>query len=281
MDTCLFPLTPFLNFDSSHCQSLPRRIFKNKFLMLIASPFYWELIQMKFVKNKWTEFNYKLQNLAKKDKIEEYQNLSVTLCVTLCVTQPSYASLNHLRQDIDFINNFDTIWSSKWLWSIIFSSESDYLDDKTFQHMHVTCLKDEISIGPQGLVCICAHPIYGFVCLSVLHLQLKRDHWADKTCQNFFNQIITVLDKSCWDAVATGKLYQCDPSLQGWQQWKMPILTCSPSVWNSARCLRVRDRASPWLSTLAPPSPSHWTPARRMHPWKPMWCNQRKRKRRN
>ena len=38
--------------------------------MLIASPFYWELIQMKFVKNKWTEFNYKLQNLAKKDKIK-------------------------------------------------------------------------------------------------------------------------------------------------------------------------------------------------------------------
>ena len=96
--------------------------------------------------------------------IEEYQNLSVTLCVTLCVTQPSYASLNHLRQDIDFINNFDTIWSSKWLWSIIFSSESDYLDDKTFQHMHVTCLEDEISIGPQGLVCICAHPIYIWIC---------------------------------------------------------------------------------------------------------------------
>ena len=88
----------------------------------------------------------------------------------LCVTQPSYASLNHLRQDIDFINNFDTIWSSKWLWSIIFSSESDYLDDKTFQHMHVTCLKDDISIGPQGLVCICAHPIYGFAGLAVLHL---------------------------------------------------------------------------------------------------------------
>ena len=82
----------------------------------------------------------------------------------LCVTQPSHASLNHLRQDIDFINNFDTIWSSKWLWSIIFSSESDYLDDKTFQHMHVTCLKDEISIGPQGLVCICAHPIYIWIC---------------------------------------------------------------------------------------------------------------------
>ena len=30
--------------------------------------------------------------------IEEYQNLSVTLCVTLCVTQPSYASLNHLMR---------------------------------------------------------------------------------------------------------------------------------------------------------------------------------------
>ena len=62
----------------------------------------------------------------------------------LCVTQPSYASLNHLRQDMDFINNFDTIWSSKWLWSIIFFSESDYLDEKTFQHMHVTYLKDDI-----------------------------------------------------------------------------------------------------------------------------------------
>ena len=41
-------------------------------------------------------------------------------------------------QDVDFINKFDTIWSSKWLWSIIFFSESGYLDDRLFQHMHVT-----------------------------------------------------------------------------------------------------------------------------------------------
>ena len=112
----------------------------------------------------------------------------------LCVTQPSYASLNHLRQDMDFINNFDTIWSSKWLWSIIFSSESDYLDDKTFQHMHVTCLKDDISIGPQGLVCICAHPIYGFAGLAVLHLSNPADKWY----QRFLWSVAGFLPKKSW-----------------------------------------------------------------------------------
>ena len=122
----------------------------------------------------------------------------------LCVTQPSHASLNHLRQDIDFINNFDTIWSSKWLWSIIFSSESDYLDDKTFQHMHVTCLKDEISIGPQGLVCICAHPIYIWICWFgrfafvkpsrqvISTLPLERRWISPKKFMDFPNPIICI-----------------------------------------------------------------------------------------
>ena len=122
----------------------------------------------------------------------------------LCVTQPSHASLNHLRQDIDFINNFDTIWSSKWLWSIIFSSESDYLDDKTFQHMHVTCLEDEISIGPQGLVCICAHPIYIWICWFgrfafvkpsrqvISTLPLERRWISPKKFMDFPNPIICI-----------------------------------------------------------------------------------------
>ena len=104
----------------------------------------------------------------------------------LCVTWPSYASLDHLIrhltilsvtqqfcQDVDFINKFDTIWSSKWLWSIIFFSESGYLDDRTFQHMHVTvkALKDLCVFAHCRYIWICWFGRCAFVKPSILHLQ--------------------------------------------------------------------------------------------------------------
>ena len=104
----------------------------------------------------------------------------------LCVTQPSYASLNHLIrhstilsvtqqfcQDVDFINKFDTIWSSKWLWSIIFFSESGYLDDRTFQHMHVTvkALNDLHVFAHWRYIWICWFGCCAFVKPSSPHLQ--------------------------------------------------------------------------------------------------------------
>ena len=53
---------------------------------------------------------------------------------------------------------------------------SDDLDDRTFQLMHVPCLKDDISIvGPRGFVkiihiFICSLQISGFVGSAILHL---------------------------------------------------------------------------------------------------------------
>ena len=60
--------------------------------------------------------------------------------------------------------------------------------------MYVTCLEDEISIGPQGLVCICAHPIYGFAGLAVLHLSNPADKWY----QRFVWSVAGFLPKKLW-----------------------------------------------------------------------------------
>ena len=120
----------------------------------------------------------------------------------LCVTWPSYASLDHLIrhstilsvtqqfcQDVDFINKFDTIWSSKWLWSIIFFSESGYLDDRTFQHMHVTvkALQD---------LRVFAHWRYMDLLVWLLCIcQTQQSAFADKWYQRFVWNIAGFLPK--------------------------------------------------------------------------------------
>ena len=120
----------------------------------------------------------------------------------LCATWPSHAPLDHLIrhstilsvtqqfcQDVDFINKFDTIWSSKWLWSIIFFSESGYLDDRTFQHMHVTvkALKD---------LHVFAHWRYMDLLVWLLCIcQTQQSAFADKWYQRFVWNIAGFLPK--------------------------------------------------------------------------------------
>ena len=120
----------------------------------------------------------------------------------LCVTQPSHASLNHLMchstiltvtqqfcQDVDFINKFDTIWSSKWLWSIIFFSESGYLDDRTFQHMHVT-------VKALNDLHVFAHWRYMDLLVWLLCIcQTQQSAFADKWYQRFVWNIAGFLPK--------------------------------------------------------------------------------------
>ena len=70
----------------------------------------------------------------------------------LCVTQ-------QFGQDVNFIYDFDIIWSSKWLWSIIFLSKSSYLDDRTFPGF----LPKQFAYFPTPIICICRQVISIFV----------------------------------------------------------------------------------------------------------------------
>ena len=54
-----------------------------------------------------------------------------------------------------------------------------------------------------------------FNALQLWNHQLIRDHQAEKTCQKLVQPDYHCLDESCWDAEVAGRVYQCDPSLQG------------------------------------------------------------------
>ena len=164
----------------------------------------------------------------------------------LCATWPSHAPLDHLIrhstilsvtqqfcQDVDFINKLDTIWSSKWLWSIIFFSESGYLDDRTFQHMHVTvkALKDLHVFAHWRYMDLLVW-LFSFVKPSSPHLQTSDINASFGTSLDFSqnNLFIFQLQSSAFADVIYPHLSEMVPwlfssLLINWNSFVQPIFT--------------------------------------------------------